>query len=92
MEAQAQDSGPSPPGSHVFPRPNWIPSIGGSSSSSSSTSSRRSIEFDEHGVEIPEEEEEEVLEVPLLTALQASILLVVVTVFTGVTAEWLIGS
>ncbi|KAL7412571.1 Sodium/calcium exchanger protein-domain-containing protein [Mrakia frigida] len=90
MEAQAQDSGPSPPGSHVFPRPHWIPSIGGSSSSSS-TSSRRSIEMDDEGHEI-EVEEEEVLEVPLLTRLQAALLLVVVTVFTGVTAEFLIGS
>lgn len=32
----------SPPGSHVFPRPHWIPSLGGSSSSSSSTRTRRS--------------------------------------------------
>ena len=69
-----------------------MPSLGGSSSSSSSTSSRRSIELDEQGNEIPEEEEEEVLEVPLLTAIQAGLLLITVTVFTGVTAEFLIGS
>lgn len=48
--------------------------------------------MDEQGNEIPEEEEEEVLEVPLLTAIQAGLLLITVTVFTGVTAEFLIGS
>lgn len=47
--------------------------------------------MDDEGHEI-EVEEEEVLEVPLLTRLQAALLLVVVTVFTGVTAEFLIGS
>ncbi|KAL7417354.1 Sodium/calcium exchanger protein-domain-containing protein [Mrakia frigida] len=91
-EAAAADSGPSPPGSAVFPRPHWIPgSASSSSSSSSSTSTCRSIELDDNGDEIIEEEEE-VLEVPLLTRLQAALLLVVVTGFTGVTAEFLIGS
>jgi Ca2+:H+ antiporter len=39
-----------------------------------------------------EEEEEEVLQVPMLTAFQAGLFLVLITVCTGVTAEYLLGS
>lgn len=134
-------AGPSPPSSHVFRRPTWVPSHFGSSSSGSSSSgasvrSRRHSDADTEGgpisiagpnpqdSNVPDlehvrekeseaDEDEEEFEIPQLTAiqvrpldrssratagadigysLQAFLILFVVVVITGVTAEFLIGS
>jgi Ca2+:H+ antiporter len=95
MEAKLDETAPSPPGSHVFRLPDWVPSIGGSSSSGSSAGSlsRRNSDATvdlEAGptqttvVPSSQEEEEEELEVPKLTRLQAAVALGVVTVLTGI--------
>ncbi|GAA5855561.1 hypothetical protein JCM8547_007891 [Rhodosporidiobolus lusitaniae] len=79
------DNSPQPPEGGVFRIPSLpsLPSWGGSDDGSSDTSSSSSSESSEDSIEEHE---------PKLSGRVALILLVAVTVLTGVTAEWLVSS